>query len=768
MNPKILELLSEEEVQALRYYSDSVGYREIDSVLRGSDADLVRISEARGDSSDLEEVKSRSLKTVSLLSSAIKALPPYRGTVYRTLNISDSLAESIQPGEAWTETGFTSTSKKEPAIAPGKTLAVILSNSGRDISSVEKYPNGEILFDKGTGFVVLDKHKIETPEGGCWVLEMQEQGNLPLVKRDSESSPKKSEDLIVAKRDLAALMSRILSRGYRDGIDRMLDVRVMPDGEIQGLFRDGSKIIKFSWHKNSVYHKQVNLKEKKDSANEFERYSAVQAVFVRKDARRKGKQCKEGIPCGDTCIERDKECITEAGAIASPQEQERAMELAERVSVLQEAEEDNGLWSASVSPKEPPSSSPQGDELDAMTIRQLKTAARERGVRGYSEMTSSQLRESIRIADESPEQQSRVRRTLNYYQQEPIVARQYGLKAKSSEAEAATISAFKKWNRISRIARVADTEPKLATIAMGAVLTGMVTRQYMKATDKYRDGFPESAAIALERANKMPTKETDKENITFVVSSFQRGGSSAKEIIGEIKERGAYEDSSESDIWLSDEHEYLEFDPSEFKIDETLSPKKAKDGSPNPLHRIESVMHSVGAYLENFKRGRNDDAVELAAQIYAYANRRDPESGEYLNKDKKFNILAHGTGGNISYEAMEILARMNQPRSRSGKEVLDQINLVSIGTARFGATDRRVRERNLVSANDPVSILPKRSEKWVSEVKSGDVKDYIKSDRVAEEMVRAFGYYTFNQYERQEKVRRKKNKKKQSSQESQE
>lgn len=559
-------------------------------------------------------------------------------------------------------------------------------------------------------------------------------------------------------------LRNLLERVYTDGIDQFIDVDVDASGSVTGIFRDERKILEVLLElgepNGRMVFKQVQSKKLDSWLDGF-----IQAVRTDKKrsysrASGKGKKCGKGTRCGMTCIEASDTCRIALNKIASTAELQslRSAAMSFRSGQTQapgappeQAPPQTGTAAAGVVPE-------AEDPLDSMSIRELKKQARDRGIYRYSEMTKEQLKAAVKLADENPEQQERVEKTLTRNRSVPPRLRGLGITGKTAPEKALT-STVRKWNRIQRIVKTQGVDPGLINAALAAVVLGIGIESYNKIRDKYREGFKDSAAAALERASKMQAKYTPRNNITFAVGGFSAEGSSGEKIKDILTSQANKEGATEEDKWFRDKHEFVVVDNPEFNIDPVGSTKKNPDGSYNPLYVAEVSSKAFGAYMTNVQRGRNEAAVDLAAQLFAYGNRRNERGTgrEYSNKFKTFNVVAHATGGNTVYEAMEILSRMNAPRSRSGREILQQINVVTLGTTDFGVTQKGLArgERTITSSNDPFSFLPKRNERWISTVKGHEVEDYVNDSRVQEELRQALGFYDQTIYQRENKVRRR-------------
>lgn len=147
--------LNFEEMAYAQTYTGS-GYREINSQLRSGS-----LTEAGAEYS-------------SKMNSVLDKLPARPGTTYRRADMDFGDAIKYKPGNVVVESAFTSSSKSEEYLSGKKYGFVIHGKSGKDISTISKYPHEqEILFRKGTAFKVLSR---ETPKdgGGTTVIHLEE------------------------------------------------------------------------------------------------------------------------------------------------------------------------------------------------------------------------------------------------------------------------------------------------------------------------------------------------------------------------------------------------------------------------------------------------------------------------------------------------------------------------------------------------------------------------------------------------------------------
>jgi DNA repair protein RadC len=168
-----------EEVAAIRYYTDTVGYKEINMTLRGQGKELKQWLGTQtwrpGDNRSEKQIKLDAEADIRMLNSGLNQLPDFKGKVYRGLTLPESLVSSaLEPGKKWKETGFTSTTKNPMTRYPGNVAMVIKSKTGKDISKYEKFNNKEVLFKNNSTFTVNEKRKIKRFGQKFWLVTMTE------------------------------------------------------------------------------------------------------------------------------------------------------------------------------------------------------------------------------------------------------------------------------------------------------------------------------------------------------------------------------------------------------------------------------------------------------------------------------------------------------------------------------------------------------------------------------------------------------------------
>ena len=425
-----------------------------------------------------------------------------------------------------------------------------------------------------------------------------------------------------------------------------------------------------------------------------------QEAIERFDARRTRKktqfECTPGksIPCKGVCIPKARVCRDEVNL--TPTEKRQVTTIIERAK----------------------------DKYEGRTIRDLQQEARERGVYRSNHLNKNQLTNVLKQLDKDPNAQENLRKTLEKRRK----TREFATKAAPKELQ-------KTWKAIQTVSKAYKQNPDQAGLIIAAGLMGVSAGIANRIRDRHREGLTESAEIALSRAKNVPIDRTNKPDLIFAVGGFGSTGSKGEKMRDLLE---APLDGTRGEQWFGKNHHIIPFNSPEFNIT-TNSSKRNADGKYNPAYLGEVSAKGFGKFLTNFRRSRNDAAVDLAARLYAYGQR-------YPNK--RLDILAHGVGGNVTDEAVEILSKMKRTtrRGQSGSQLLERLNIARLGSPYFGMMNgkqwKKVNHRTITSNNDPFSILPKRAAKWIGSVTGGEVEDYLKNPDVRDQLKEVFGYYS--------------------------
>lgn len=557
---------------------------------------------------------------------------------------------------------------------------------------------------------------------------------------------KRSDSMLSTQEQIQLQCKIILSRAAKEKIDKISAVKASNNGTLTGFFAIKNKTFKFSIDDKNITYSANSIRI--DSFQKYVRYDA------------KAKKCKIGISCGDACIGSRKKCQLNTSQIAKPSEVSRLRLTASKLFLEQNPV---SIPSTQETTKQANNYEVNPNTNKPYTIRELRKIASDRGIYGYGSMPIKELKESLMLADKNPDSSRRIAEGI--VKRKPGASKLIdaaGLKGKRRGAERDTKklvgNLIYSWKRLEALAKFAGNSPiQWSTAAVGAFLLGATARTYEQIKEQYREGLDESAKIAQERAVKINlqhpeesngkpvirngkqvmTSKIKQDNITFAIGS---GNGYGAEEMKELLQGGDASDKSEE--WLRKSHYVIPFN-----LQETGSPAIPEEDRNPQVDAANDVINGFGSSMRNWKQKRNQDAVDLAAQIYAHAIAVDQSDGVTLvNKDKKINLLAHGYGGQVTKEALEILARMEVKGSPTGKEVLKQVNAVFLGTPHFGfAENVSNRQRTIISAQDPIAMLPTfeqgARQQWISSVKGHAAKDYLSDTRVRDAVKEAFGYY---------------------------
>lgn len=154
---------SPEEMAAISVYTGG-SFNNMNRLLRGQaldEEDLERFGNTE------KTIKQH----IELADRALKQLPPYEGTVYRSTTLPPEILASYKPGAVVTEHAFTSTSYDKNGAFNGNHKFVIASKTGRKVDNVSLFKKEkEVLFSPGTQYRVL---KVQNKRGGK-IIYMEE------------------------------------------------------------------------------------------------------------------------------------------------------------------------------------------------------------------------------------------------------------------------------------------------------------------------------------------------------------------------------------------------------------------------------------------------------------------------------------------------------------------------------------------------------------------------------------------------------------------
>lgn len=504
---------------------------------------------------------------------------------------------------------------------------------------------------------------------------------------------------IEAKIRLAAQMKTVFSRpqAYDGGIDRVIKI-VVVDGTISGLMlgKDGKLLsFKFNPDKNiATYQFADNLKNDSDSDES-----------IREDGK-DGPTCKKGLRCKGSCMNRNYVCRNGANKIASPKE----------IATIK-------TTALKVEGKDP------SDDLENKSIRELQKIASEKGVYRANHQSKKELINNIRVLKSDPENQERLRKTLEKRRQ----------RRKAIE-KALPKDVSDVWKGLQKLSGKRSSQSGVGTaLVAAAFVTGFTKSKIEQMKQNYQNNLGESAQRAYEQAQKIPLQDVKKPNITFTVGGFAGTGSRGDRL-KELLE--APQDNTKGEKWFKDANHIIPVQSNEFDITTPSASKKDANGNYNPMYLGSVAKQGFGKFISTFQKGHNEASVDLAAQLYAYGSKHGT---------KGMNVLTHQLGGNISAEAIDILNKMKPPSGQkgvNGSDIAKRLNLVNLGTPYFGMSDGKawkdgtIKHRTITSSGDPFSILPKRAAQWISSVRGAEPDDYLKNPDVRERVREAFNYYS--------------------------
>lgn len=239
----------------------------------------------------------------------------------------------------------------------------------------------------------------------------------------------------------------------------------------------------------------------------------------------------------------------------------------------------------------------------------------------------------------------------------------------------------------------------IATVAIGGISAG----GYLAARKRYRDGFPESAAMAEERAKSIQLGKVKARQKVFL---FGVGGAA-------FKEESASTISGER-IILAGKLAFSRKKGRDFKsvpIDNSATNYQGNKRG-NKAQVLKEVLNN---YWIKHKARRSQTAVNLAANVIAYADKYP---------DRSLVMIGHSMGGFDVHEAQEIL-RVARP------ELKDRLISFAFGSEYMGFTEPYGEDHTIGSPHDIFTDkLPTRNLTKFSGVEGHSQSNYFLDSEV--------------------------------------
>jgi cell wall-associated NlpC family hydrolase len=394
----------------------------------------------------------------------------------------------------------------------------------------------------------------------------------------------------------------------------------------------------------------------------------------------KQKKCVKGIPCKGECIPRTSTCEVDIEQVADPQTI-------------------RNLYPSTPNPEPISATMPQGDEdiYALMSIRDLRQEVRKREISNYSYMSQDQLRAAIKLHDADPQYKENVRKSLQ--KQKDLSTLKIVKSTEIGRAIGAVNPALgRQFNLLSAIGRKYEKNPTEALIYAIPALIG-TTKVAMVLLQKQRlANIKESAGAAVNDAEKyrkdIEEDDASAEGVNFYVGGY---GAGSKDLYNKVSNSKL---ANEKDIdWIKNKTDNFTIDREGEHI------PSAHNASQDLGNNITTGYNVV--VNNTFKRGKNREAVELAAKMYAHGTTWRRDKNGVLSMPP-IQILAAEDGGTLARDAIEILHQMPRDPSTkiTGKHIADRVKLVTLGTPYFGESKADIPEVNLVGDGDPWASLP--------------------------------------------------------------
>lgn len=583
-----------------------------------------------------------------------------------------------------------------------------------------------------------------------------EENNPSTVKSDAADPIATTK----AKRQLSQVVFRVLSRSYKEPIERFVSFNTPNSSSLTGSFLSKGRLISFSI---DLDKSRVSTWITKDGRRDD-----------RLDARRSfTRKCGSGFSCGNTCISKKKKCLLNLANVASQGEVRQMKQIA---TFLKQEE------------------TPEKD----ISFREYRKIASEKGVYRYSRMSKSQLEEAIKAVDSPAEQRKRL--------QESLRKKQY---AENFVSGNAVYSYAKDWKTAKKIMTMAGSTGAVSLAAAALYFYGRTGEEVNKIEAGYRAAYPSMAKLADSRAQGFEGNpnliEDDKDAIMFLVPGYKNESSTSTEMKNALNSTNK---NSPQASFLRDNHQIIEFYPTNQR--DIVPPEQFSDADKErytAAYKKFLLDNSVNGFFENrgLVRGiagefigqrdrtpRNNDAIELAAQIYAYGTATEDEDYSGLSRDelntkykgfvgndppatlededlvatlnairdkrgngntkKLINIFGHGAGGGTAREAIEILARMKEGNTDA---ILSRINLITLSSPRVlnvtsDALSSKIRfQVNYTCPSDPFYRAPDPFRVSIPTVKNREIRSFFEDPEFIRLSAENFGMTSTKKFKEQ-------------------
>ena len=529
--------------------------------------------------------------------------------------------------------------------------------------------------------------------------------------------PPQTSDLLASRRVIARLLTRIISRAY-GSIDEIVKIDVGNDGLIKCLFRDDDKdrkLIRLELG-DRIEYKQVQNGRTDAVSTDADQYLVAYANSIgqRTDKISKPKNCTIGTSCKGSCIAKGDICRVDPPEVLNKKE---LSDLNDAVIQIQTA-------------RTPTLSIPSEDPYEGLNIRQLKEAAREKGILRYSYMTQDQLKGALKVYDQDPDFQENIRKGLQRVKDEATLK-----KVKTTEVGRAISSINptlgRQFNVISAIGKKYENNPDEARILALSAIFGIAAVAAKTVASQRKANIEEAKteASSMARDLRPQTNQVPEDNIVFVVGSHKSGSGALAN--GLTRSSNI---SSEDRDWLN----------KEARVIPISREKEGATPDSDPIRVVgDSLVTGYKATIGNLlTSGRGAEATALAAKLFVQGSTYSTDSAG-IKKIPSMNILAAEDGGTVARDALEILRKIpKSPDSNGfrGSDVAERIHLVTLGTPYFGLAKPNVPEANIMGDGDLWALTPftkgGSETKKVSGVSGSEQRSYLESSEAMDSAFR--------------------------------
>lgn len=267
--------------------------------------------------------------------------------------------------------------------------------------------------------------------------------------------------------------------------------------------------------------------------------------------------------------------------------------------------------------------------------------------------------------------------------------------------------AIDEYDRVARRKTATVGDRVMAAAQFGSVVMGIGAIAYGKLKERRDTGLVQAARIAQNRAAAVGA-EVHQGPITFAVDgiSEKTGKESGRQLATALAEQNALKN-----------HKIIASRSSDFNL--VGSPPASMPEKKRQV--VLALAKMKQGLVDVFVRGRNEQAVDLAAQAYAYG---------MANPGRQINLVGHGSGGMVTRDAIDILKKMDR-----GQVLSNRVYVANLGTPSFGLHEPHTNEVTFTSRQDPLALMTNPINGFeVTSVQGHGLNEYTKSKKAMRDL----------------------------------